>query len=261
MNTTIDGEHALATTTDSANAITKYQADQVERLRKNLQSLTKLVEMYPLKPGINAAARTRIVNALRTAATDARDIEKQRETLKEAPLRECQQIDAQARLLKAEIATIVDPIAKQVQALEDAEARAIAEAEAAQARAIEEAARQAEERRAADEAVIAELQQDAATPEDAAALAELDTEASIDREMQAVVALPRVPVAAPTATRKAPDDHLVIDDARKIPMTSATGQPLWKLDEAAVKRALKAGDKFPGGAHLGPRPRASVKAW
>lgn len=192
--------------------------------------------------------------AVRRGAGLARRIEANRVAVKAPVLALERAIDAACR----EHIDSLDGESRGVAVLIDAhQQRKLAEqraAEEAQRRAVEEAARIAEERRMQDEVALAALQDsgEPLTTEDAVVVAELAAEAEVRRELDAVVPLPMVPAVPRTGVSRRMVDELIVDDIDAIPR-SINGIALFKLDEAAVKRLLKAGVPVPG-ARMGQKP-------
>jgi hypothetical protein len=253
MPTANDTTNAVVLTHDIPNPI-RLDAGMVAEAEATIAALEK----YSEATDENAA---QIEHLTRSVATSERKLEDDRKTLKRGPLELGRRIDAacndlgtRLNLAKRRGAAILD--ARQQRKL--AEARA---AEEAQRRAVEEAARIAEERRMADEAALAALQAsgEPLTPEEAVVVAELEAEATVQRELQAVVPLPVVPAVPKSAAGRSMVDELVITDEDAIPR-SINGIPLFKRDDAAIKRILKAGIKLPG-CHLEKKPQLSVRGY
>lgn len=208
--------------------------------------------------------RERVDYLLRSVATSEKKLEADRKALKAGPIELGRRIDAACeglagRLLRSK---------RRAAALQDAERqRKLAEqraAEEAQRRKVAEAQRIADERRMQDEAALAELRRQEAegaplTLEEVAIVDELEADAAVAREIDAIVPLPMVPEIPKSATGRRMVDTLVIDDINAIPRV-LNGKELFKLDEAAVKRALKAGIEVPG-CHMEKRPELAVRGF
>lgn len=245
-----DTSTALVLTHDIAAPLVVFDAAtaaEAKAIAKELQAIRALGR-------VDDTTLARADAAVRRGAGLARRIETNRVAVKAPVLALGRAIDAACTehidSLDTEsraVATLID--AHQQRKL--AEARA---AEEAQRRAVEEAARIAEERRMQDEAAIAALQSsgEPLTPEDAVVVAELEAEAEVKRELDAVVPLPMVPHVPKTGVSRRMVDELIIDDIDAIPR-EVNGIALWKLDETAVKRVLKGGTPVPG-ARMGQKP-------
>lgn len=207
---------------------------------------------------IDDATRARADAAMRTGTALERQIEKHRVAAKAEPLDLCRKIDAACKGYMDQLATATKRVAMLLDADTQRQLAIVRAREEAQQRAIEEARRQAQIQEVADQVAIADLGEPA-TAADKVALAELEAEVMVERELSAVVPM-TVPASVPKtgATRRMVDE-LVIDDVDAIPRT-INGIELLVVDKAAVKRMLLAGVKVPG-CRLTKVPQVARKGW
>lgn len=239
-------------THDIPNPI-RLDADMVAEAEATIAALAK----YSEATDENAA---QIEHLTRSVATSSRKLEDDRKALKRGPLELGRRIDAACN----DLGTRLDIAKRRGAAILDARnQRKLAELRAAeeqQRRAVEEAARVAAEKRRADEEALAALQaQSEPTVEDTAVIAELQADAMVARELEAIVPLRPMPEVPKSSTSRKMVDELVITNLDAIPRV-VNGIELFKLDEAAAKRILKAGIKLEG-CHLEKKPQLAVRGF
>lgn len=252
MQTDNPTTNAVVLTHDIPNPI-RLDAAMVAEAEATIAALEK----YSEATDENAA---QVEHLTRSVATSERKLEDDRKALVRGPLELQRRINAACSDLATRLnnakrrgASILDVRNQRKQA----ELRA---AEEEQRRAVEAAARAAEEKRRADEAALAALQAQAEpSPEDEVVIAELQAEATVARELEAIVPLRSLPEVPKSSTSRRMVEELVITDIDAIPRV-VNDIELFKLDEAAVKRMLKAGIKLPG-CHLEKKPQLAVRGF
>ena len=221
-------------------------ADRAQVVR--IEGLCSRARTFPAITESNIAQADAILRELTAAG---RDIEGTRKTLKAPLLRLGKQIDALAKSIRGPIADAREFLELGIStAQESIEARRLA----AEAAARLEAARLETERQRAELARAEALQAQSEREEIIAANAarhggpSLDVPPSV--EIPEVVEPTPVAIVAPAPFKSSVVTRrsvaLEIDDPSQIPYQIGGGEPLYTPNEAAIKRAIRAGLSVPG---------------